>query len=311
MRTLITGADGFAGSYLVPALEAAGGDVRSVRHPAAAPRAWGRSWTTCDLRDRARVAALVRESAPARIVHLAALAFPPAAARAPLEALRVNYLAVDHLLAAIAEHAPDARLLYVGSGEVYGARPAGSPPLDESAPLHPRTGYAATKAAAEARVRLAVASGLDAVCARPFNHSGPRRPSDYAESAFARQVARCERGAQEPVIRVGNLEPVRDFSDVRDVVAAYALLLERGERGAVYNVCSGRGWRIGAVLEHLLALSERDLRIERDPERYRESAPERLALVGDAGRLRALGWEPAHPFEETLSDLLEDWRSRA
>jgi GDP-4-dehydro-6-deoxy-D-mannose reductase len=310
--TLTTGAEGFVGSHLVPLLEGRGHEVAPVRRPDRAQPGYGRGWRAVDLRDPQACAALVRDVRPARVVHLAAVAFPPDAERDPLEALRANYVAVDALARALAAHAPSARLLFVGSGEVYGGAPVGAPPFAEDAPLAPRTPYAATKAAAEMRVALAVADeGLDALSARPFNHTGPGRPERYAESSFARQLAAIERGQAEPVIRVGDLEAVRDFSDVRDVVQAYALLLERGERGTSYNVASGVGRRLGDVLDALVARARCAVRVEVDPARLRASEPERQALVGSPARLRALGWRPAHAFEETLGDLLESWRAAA
>ena len=307
----MTGSEGFVGSWLVPHLERSGQSVVCTHRPRSPAPPHGSRSIEIDLRDRQASFALLREVRPARIVHLAAVAYPPSAASDPLEALRVNYGAVDHLLGAMAEHAPDARLLYVGTGAVYGSRGVEDPPFREEEPLAPPTPYAATKAAAEQRVALAVErEGLDAVILRPFNHSGPGRPDLYAESSFARQITRIERGRQEPRIRVGNLDFVREMLDVRDVVRAYALLLERGERGGIYNVCTGVGRSIGSILDTLLSLSGSEARVEVDPDRYRPAPPERLALVGDPARLRRLGWSAELSFEETLRDLLEDWRER-
>jgi GDP-4-dehydro-6-deoxy-D-mannose reductase len=311
-RTLVTGAEGFVGSWLVPELERRGHDVCCVRLPAPAEPRWGKAWRAVDLTDAGAVAALVAEVAPARVVHLAAVAFPPDAARDPLSALRANYGAVDGLCRALARHAPRARLLYVSTGEVYGGAPLGAPPFAESAPLEPCNPYAATKAAAERRVAIACErDALDALCVRPFNHTGPRRPERYAESSFAAQIARIERGERAPVLRVGALDAVRDWSDVRDVVAAYALLLERGESGAVYNVSSGRARSVRELVDALCALARRDVCVEIDPARVRETPAARRALVGDPRRIEALGWRRAHAFEDTLRDLLDAWRAAA
>ena len=309
-RTLVTGAAGFVGSRLLPLLAAADRAPVGVHLPSLPPGAPEFEWRACDLRERADVEALIADVRPAAVIHLAALAAPAEAERDPLEALRANVLALDALLAALRRGAPAARLLFVSTGEIYGPAPASAPPVRESAPARPANVYASTKAAGECRVQLAVArDGLDAVIVRPFNHTGPGRPPLYAEAAFAQQIARIERGAQDPVLRVGNLEPVRDYSDVRDVVAAYALLLERGVGGETYNVASGRGRPVRAVLEHLLARARVRPKLEVDPARFRAVAPDALALVGDAAKLRALGWQPKHALEDTLDALLDFYRS--
>jgi len=308
-RTLVTGAAGFVGSWLVPALRASGREPIGVHLPELPRGSAAIEWRACDLRSRAAVAGLVAETRPDEVVHLAALASPSQAAREPLEALRANYLALDHLLEALAESAPRARLLFVSTGEVYGFSASGTPPWRESDRFWPHTIYAATKAAGERRVGLAVErSGLDVVIARPFNHTGPGRPAIYAESSFAEQLARIERGLQEPVLRVGNLDAERDFSDVRDVVEAHVTLLERGERGAAYNVSSGQACRIGALLDLLIARARVKPRVEVDPERWRALPEGASSLAGDASRLRALGWRPAYALGDTLEALLEAWR---
>jgi len=309
-RTLVTGAAGFVGGHLVPALLASGREVVGVHLPGLPPGPAPIAWRACDLADPSATRALIEEAAPDEIVHLAALAAPSQVERAPLDALRANYLALDSLLAALVSRR--VRLLLVSTGEVYGPSRADAPARRESDPLRPWNLYAATKAAGELRVALAVArAGLDAVVARPFNHTGPGRPALYAESAFAEQLARIERGAQEPVLRVGNLAPVRDYSDVRDVVRGYLVLLERGVRGQTYNVCSGVRRSMQSVVDHLLARSRVRPRVEVDPERFRALPPDELAFAGDAGRLRALGWTPSHSVEDAFDALLEAYRDGA
>lgn len=308
---LVTGAGGFVGNWLIPELRGSGHAVVALCKPDVPHAEADAHWIDVDLRDRDSVSQVIKQVRPAAVLHLAAIAVPREASRDPEEALRVNFAAVDHLIHAICTHAPDARLLYVSSGEVYGRQSADLAPLRETEPLAPENLYAATKAAAEQLVVLACErSGLDAVRARPFNHSGPGRPSDYAESTFARQVAELERSSGDRVVRVGNLDAQRDYSDVRDVVRAYRLLIERGERGAVYNVCSGHGRSIRSVLEHLLSRARRPLEIEVDPARFEPADPQRIALVGNPAAIRALGWEPTYSFESTLDALLEDWRGR-
>jgi GDP-4-dehydro-6-deoxy-D-mannose reductase len=311
-RTLVTGAAGFVGAHLIPALARAGREVIGVHRPSLPRGAADVAWRACDLRDRAAVRALVDEVEPRAVVHLAALAAPAEVERAPLEALRANLIALDGLVDALARARSRPRLLFVSTGEVYGPSAVTARPRVESDPLAPRNLYAATKAAGEVRVSLAAArDGLDAVIARPFNHTGPGRPSLYAESSFAEQIARIERGAQEPVLRVGNLDPVRDFSDVRDVVEAYVALLARGESGATYNVCSGEARSMRAVLDRLLSRSTAKPRVEVDPERYRAQPPDSLAFKGDASRLRALGWAPSHSVDAAFDELLDAYRAAA
>ena len=308
---LVTGASGFVGSYLIAALRAAGASVAGTHLPSEPVPAAPIRWASIDLTQREACAKLIGELAPRAIVHLAALAVPREAASAPLRALRANYLAVDHLLDAQRRLAPDARLLLVSSGEVYGRRPRDSKPLREDDATAPEGIYGATKVAAERRAALAAErDGLDVVCARPFNHTGPGRPADYAESSFARQIVQAERGASEPVVRVGNLEAVRDFSDVRDVVRAYLRLLERGVRGETYNVCSGEGRSIRSLLEVLRTRARVEISVVEDPARYAPTPPGRVALVGDPGKLRALGWAPERSLEDTIDALLGYWRER-
>lgn len=309
---VVTGAEGFVGGWLVRELRAAGRDVIGTHKPGRPRPELGVRWVEVDVRERGALEALFAEVRPAAVVHLAAIALPRQVARDLDEALRVNYTAVDHLVEALLRNAPGARLLYVSSGEVYGRRGVDDPPAREDDPLAPPNPYAATKAAAERRVDLAFErDGLDAVRVRPFNHSGPGRPADYAESNFARQVVRLEHSEEEPVVRVGNLDAVRDFSHVADVAAAYRLLLDEAEPGGVYNVCSGRARTIREVLEHLLSRARRPLRAEVDPALFEPLGDARRGLVGDPARIRALGWSPRHSFESMLDELLEDWRARA
>jgi GDP-4-dehydro-6-deoxy-D-mannose reductase len=303
---LVTGAAGFVGGWVVPALRETGRRVVSLYKPEDPPRRFEGEWEPVDLRDAAQVEDRVARLRPRAVLHLAAIAVPRHAEADPAEALRVNLGAVDHLLRALSRRAPEARLLLVSSGAVYGRRAADAPRARESDPLRPDSFYASTKAAAERRAERAVSrEGLDVVRVRPFNHTGPGRPASYAETSFAEQIAEIIAGRREPAVHAGNLDAIRDFSDVRDVVAAYLLLLERGERGEVYNVCSGQGRTLRSVLETMIAAAQRPIRIAIDPERYEPAAPDAVALVGDPARLRALGWTPRFPVERTFLELVD------
>jgi GDP-4-dehydro-6-deoxy-D-mannose reductase len=252
------------------------------------------------------VAAAIREMRPWRVFHCAGL--PQVAeswgnTAAPLE---VNVLGTHRLLEALRANAPSCRLLVTGSAHVYAASPA---PLTEDATLAPSSPYAFSKLAQERlALRAATENGIDLVVTRSFNHTGARQVASFVAPSIARQIASIERGTQDAVIRVGNLDAVRDIMDVRDTVRGYAAAIDAGPRGAVYNVASGVGRPIGDVLEGLLSLARRPIRVERDPARMR---PHDIPiLIGDASRLqRTTGWSPRIPFGQMLEDLLAYWRA--
>jgi GDP-4-dehydro-6-deoxy-D-mannose reductase len=220
-------------------------------------------------------------------------------------------LGLVHVLDAVRAHELTPRVLVVGSADEYGLVEARDLPLREDRPLRPRSPYAVSKAAQSLLARQ-YATGSDAlpvVCTRTFPHTGPRRGEGFAESSFARQLAEIEAGWRAAVLHVGNLQAVRDFCDVRDVVRAYWALLDRGAPGEVYNVCSGEGIRLGDLLQRLIDLSGLRVEVRVDPDRLRPlDIP---VLVGDPGKLqRATGWSPRFTLERTLGDLLQYWRER-
>jgi GDP-4-dehydro-6-deoxy-D-mannose reductase len=296
MRVWVSGATGFVGSWLVPALARAGHAVVAVGHEV-------------EVCDAGAVAASVTKAQPDALVHLAGVASVARSLREPEHVARVNYLGVLHVLRAAAAAAPGARLLLVASGEIYGEAPAASKPLrfDESAPLRPATPYARAKAAADLAGAAFAAHGCDVVRARPFGHLGPRQSDAFVAASFARQIAEIEAGLRPPVLHVGNLDAVRDLLDVADVVDAYLRLLDPSVPAAAYNVASGVGVPIRSLLELLLARSPAKPEIRPDPARWRPAG----ASVGDAGRLaRATGWRPRIPLPDTLEHLLAHWRER-
>ncbi len=294
MRMWVTGAAGFVGSRLLVRLRSAGHDVVGCDREV-------------DVRDRGAVHAAVAACMPDVIFHLAAVTFVPEAQAEPALAFRVNVLGTQHVLAAAEALAPRARIVAVSSAAVYGAGVPGAAPFDESAPLRPDSAYARTKAAADLLAGEASRRGLDVVRARPFNHTGAGRPDSFVESSLARQLAEIEAGRREPLLRVGNLDSVRDFLHVDDVIDAYTRLADPALQAGVYNVASGAGVTIRELLALLLARSSARPRTEVDPRRLRPTD----ASVGDARRLAAAtGWAPSRSLDDTLGELLDDWRAR-
>lgn len=294
MRVMVTGASGFVGRRLLPRLTAEG-------HVAL-----GTDRET-DIVDRAALAAALDAFQPDAVIHLAALSSVAHSLRAPEDCYRINFLGTRALLASVAERVPAARVLLVGSADAYTATSPQAAPLDESTPLRPRSPYARSKAAAEMLGRLAADAGLDVVCIRAFNHTGAGQSDQFVVSSFARQVAAIRSGRAEPRLRVGNLDSVRDFLHVDEVVDAYLALLDRSVPAAVYHVAGSVGIPIRAVLDALLRIAGVEARVEVDPARFRPTD----WLVGDASRLRAAtGWRPRIALEALLREVYEDWLVR-
>ena len=306
---LVTGATGFAGSHLLERLPAgsrvvawARGSLPGNIQPGGIS---GIEWRTVDLLDREAVAREMARARPTVIYHLAGAPHVGSSFENPAEPLTINAVGTHHLLTAVGNEAPGARVVVVSSAMIYA--PSASPHTEDSATV-PSSPYGLSKLAQDRLALLAAAEGLNAVVARPFNHTGARQAPSFAVSAFAQQIAHIEAGHSEPVLRVGNLDAERDITDVRDVVDAYALLGDRGEAGVPYNVCSGRAWRIGDLLDKLLRRARVNVRVEVDRTRLRPTELPRL--VGDNSRLRALGWAPRIPLDSTLDDVLQHWRGQ-
>jgi GDP-4-dehydro-6-deoxy-D-mannose reductase len=313
MRILITGVAGFVGGHMVDALRREAPEAAIVgldSRPGRRAQSLGIEIVQADLEDASSVRAAIARVAPDRVIHLAAQSSPQRSWEDPERTLRTNVLGMLHLLEAARAQPAAARILAVGSADEYGLAPLGGLPLREDAPLRPASPYAASKVAqGYLALQYALSPGLPVVRTRTFHHTGPRRGEQFAESSFARQLAEIEAGRQPPRLEVGNLDAVRDFTDVRDVVRAYWALLDRGTPGEVYNVCSGRGVRLRELLDGLIALSGQRVEVHVDPARLR--AADVPVLVGDPSRLRAAtGWEPEITIERTLRDLLDYWRER-
>ena len=295
MRVLVTGATGFVGRHLRDALRAAGHETIALGGPLDAPPA-----IAVDILDPDAVRRAVDAAAPNAIVHLAGQAFVPQSVADPLGTLAINATGTAHVLEAA--RACRARVLVISSAEVYGVQRPERMPLDENAVVRPGNAYAASKLAAEAYALAWHRSyGLDTVVARPFNHIGPGQDERFVVASFARQLAAIAAGAP-PLMHVGNLEAQRDFLDVRDVVAAYVLLLANGRAGEVYNISSGRPVAIREVLRQLITIARVPVEIRDDPERMRSS--DLPILSGDATKLRAeTGWEPKYSLAASLRDI--------
>ena len=313
MRALVTGAAGFVGRHLTASLLSQGHELGGLVHPTdGGPGSLGPRIEVfpLDILDEAALGAALRDFAPDAVFHLAAFSNPEGSWKEARRTLETNIIGAHNLLAASRETGRGPRVLLVGSAQQYGDVPAEAQPISEEREQRPLTPYAVSKTSQELLGRRAFWSDeLPVYFTRSFNHTGPGQADGYVSSSFARQVAEVERGAREPVIRVGNLGARRDFTDVRDVAAAYCAIVEKGRPGRPYNVCRGEAVSIGEVLEELVRLSRVPVQVVVEPERYH--ALDAPLMVGDPTRLKAdTGWSPRYSLRETLRDLLDDWRGR-
>lgn len=317
MRVLITGITGFAGSHLaeyllaeVPGVEIYGTKRWRSRMENIDHLQDKIELVECDLKDANAVRQALADIRPERIFHLAAQSFVPASWRAPSETLANNIISQTNIFEAMRSLDLDARIQIAGSSEEYGLVHPHEVPITESNPLRPLSPYAVSKVAQDLLAYQYFRSyELAAVRTRGFNHTGPRRGDVFVTSNFAKQIASIEAGLHPPVIRVGNLSAQRDFTDVRDIVRAYWLALEKGKPGEVYNLASGKAVTIRELLDMLLELSDAEVEVEVDPERLRPSDVE--ILLGDYSKFHAdTGWEPQIPLSQTIADLLDYWRQR-
>lgn len=296
MKLLVTGANGFVGTY-VSTWEGA----VPFNPPGKVP---------IDLLDLGSVRDRVAEIGPDAVLHLAAKNHVPDSIQNPRATLETNFFGTFHLLQALQDNHFTGRMLFIGSADAYGAVEVKDLPITENLPLRPRNPYAVSKAAAEALCyQTSLSCGFEIVLARPFNHIGSGQNERFAISGFAKEIMQIKAGLRPPKMRVGDLDISRDFSDVRDVVRAYQLLLEKGGSGEVFNVCSGRESKISDLLKWMLAAAELEVSFETDASRLRPQ--EQRRVVGSHEKLhRATGWKPDIPLETTLKDLLAYWKGK-
>ena len=313
MRALITGVAGFVGGHLVEHLAAATdwevwGNVRdAVDLKYAVP---GVHALVADLRDPQAALDLIDTVRPDFVFHLAAQAFVPQSWADPWDTYETNLRSQLNLFEALLKQGGTARVLVIGSNEEYGLIEPERLPLREDSPLRPDSPYGVSKIAQDFMgLQYAISRHLPVVRVRPFNHIGPRQSERFVASAFAKQIAAIEAGQAPPVVKVGNLSAQRDFTDVRDMVRAYRLAVTQGEVGAVYNIGTGTLHSIQYLLDVLLAFSAGHIRVEVDPARMRPSDSPHVSCDASAFTART-GWTPSIPFEQTLRDVLDDWRER-
>lgn len=315
MRALITGSAGFVGAHLARHLLRRGSTVAGLVLPQEVRRGLESlpeevEVIEGDILDAEKLARTVADWKPLEIYHLAAFSNPQGSWAQSRRTLETNILGSHNLLQAAVETGEDPKVLLVGSSQQYGHVSEQDQPIREELLQRPLTPYAVSKASQEILgLRFFLSEQLPVFLVRSFNHTGPGQAPSYVCSSFARQVAEIEAGLREPKIEVGNLSARRDFSDVRDVVRAYATVMETGNPGEPYNVCSGKAFAIRSLLDALLELTETDVAVEIDVTRYH--ALDAPLILGDNSRLRyELGWEPLFSLKQTLSDLLGYWRTQ-
>jgi GDP-4-dehydro-6-deoxy-D-mannose reductase len=317
MKALITGVNGFVGSHLAaelarhhPSGELWGLGWGEIDRDALEARAPGIRLVEGDLVDPDFVAPLLAEIRPEVIYHLAAYSSVARSWRDAVRALEINAVGTVRLLDAVADLGFDPVVVVSSTAEIYGRVPAGAAPLTEDAPVAPLSPYGTSKTAQDLLVgQYHAGRGLATVRVRFFHLTGPGRPAHFVASSFARQVALAEAGTAPAVIRVGNLEAVRDFTDVRDAVRACRMVADRRHAGEVFHVCTGRGTSVAEVLELVRGMSRVELAVEVDDGRLRRA--DIPWMVGDPSRIEAAaGWRAEIPLSQTLEDLLGWWRAQ-
>lgn len=311
MRSLIIGGSGFVGGYLADYLKECGYEVAVTKMPSElSKQTESTNIQVCglDILDQKEVEEILRKIKPDIIFHLAAQSSVAVSWKNPELTIDVNIKGCIHVLEAVRRQDKRIRVLLIGSGEEYGKILPQEIPVSEGQSIRPGNIYAATKACQNMIGSIyAQAFGMDVVMVRAFNHIGPRQAPIFVVSDFCKQAAEIEAGMREAVIKTGNLDVKRDFTDVRDVVRAYMMLAEKGAAGETYNVGSGHAVSIGEILQVILKKSPAGIRIEADRQKFRPS--DVPVIEADIGKLRKItGWMPRIPLEQAIQDTLDSWR---
>jgi len=315
MRVLITGITGFAGSHLADLCLTKKdvevyGIIRWRSRTENIEHIWDRlRLLECDLRDASSTRDVIEEIRPDRIFHLAAQSFVPTSWKAPTESLTTNVIGQVNVFEAVRKLDIDCAIQIACSSEEYGMVFPEEVPIRESNPLRPLSPYGVSKVGQDMLgYQYFMSYGMKIVRTRGFNHTGPRRGPVFVCSDFAKQIVDIEKGVREPYMEVGNLDARRDFTDVRDMVRAYWLALEKGKPGTAYNICTGTSFSIREILDMLIGISGVKVDVRTDKGRLRPS--DVPLLQGDNSLFSGdTGWKPEIPMEKTLSDLLDFWRS--
>ena len=315
MKVFITGIEGFVGGHLTRHLLALGYQISGTvwnenQIPALRERFPSVGFFHADVRNHDVMADVLKQTRPDTVIHLAAQSSGAYSYKNPRLTFEINVLGTVNLLETVAREVPDARVVMVCSADVYGKVGEDRIPIREETPFRPVNPYSVSKVAQDfLGLQYYYSHGLNIVRVRSFPHTGPGQNPIFALPNFARQISAIESGRSDQPMGVGNLEVIRDYLDVEDVVKAYALLIDHGEAGGVYNVASGVGHSLRELLDILLSLASREIEVKEDPALFRPS--DIPLLIGDAGRLRELtGWRPLVEIEETLRRLLDYWREK-
>ena len=314
-KALVTGITGFAGSHLAELLLKENVEVHGIQR-------WRSKndnidgikekihFHEADLLDAHSLYKVVDEVRPKYIFHLAAQSYVQSSWASPANTLEVNITGSVHLFEAVRKSDPDITIQIACSSEEYGKVLSNELPIRETNPLRPLSPYAVSKIAMDyLGYQYFESYKLKIIRTRGFNHTGPRRGDVFSESTFAKQIAEIEKGKREPVVHVGNLDAIRDYTDVRDMVRAYYVAVEKCQPGEVYNIATGTGWKIKDVLHLLLSMSKVKIKVQPDKDRMRPSDVE--VLIGDASKFsKQTGWKPEVPFRKTMEDLLNYWREK-